>query len=51
MTFRTIHRWVRRVWIVLGVSVMIFLIWSVQAHGVPAAAFVSDARVRVTTTT
>ena len=47
MTFKAVHRWIRRIWIVAGLAFMAFLVWSVEAHGVPDGADESDARVRI----
>jgi pimeloyl-ACP methyl ester carboxylesterase len=49
MTFKTVHRWIRRVWVTFGIAAFAFFAWNVQAHGVPAGAWTSDARVEVET--
>jgi pimeloyl-ACP methyl ester carboxylesterase len=51
MTFKTVRRWIRRIWIAGGLAFMVFLWWSVEAHGVPDGAARSDARVRITEAT
>jgi pimeloyl-ACP methyl ester carboxylesterase len=48
--FKTIHRWVRRVWITFAIVVMATLFWSIEEHGVPPAMFESDAGLRITST-
>jgi len=45
--WRRIHRIVRRVWIGGGIVFTGWLVWSFQAHGLPAGTFESDARVAV----
>ena len=50
MRLKSLHRWVRRIWVTGGLLFMSALVWNIQAHGVPAEAYVSDVRVRVETT-
>ena len=50
MTFRAVLRWVRRIWLTAGLTVMALMAWNVQAHGVPASMFESDGRTRVVST-
>ena len=46
MKWKTVHRWVRRVWITFGVTVTALMVWNVQAHGVPASMVESDTHPR-----
>jgi pimeloyl-ACP methyl ester carboxylesterase len=50
MTFKAVHKWIRRVWLAVGISVMAALFWSIEEHGAPAAAFQSSSAVRVEST-
>lgn len=43
----TLRRWIRRLWVISGVTFTLYLVLSYQAWGVPPAALESDARVRV----
>ena len=47
MKGRTILKWVRRVWITLGMAFLAWLFWNVQAHGVPVELFESTDRLTV----
>lgn len=50
MTFKAVHKWIRRVWVVFGISAMAALFWSIEEHGAPAEAFQSSSAVRVEST-
>jgi pimeloyl-ACP methyl ester carboxylesterase len=50
VTLKTLHWWVRRIWITGGVVFLSALGWNIQAHGVPPEMYASDARVRVEVT-
>jgi pimeloyl-ACP methyl ester carboxylesterase len=49
MARRPILKWVRRVWITLGLAVLALLVWNVQAHGVPPELLESTDRLTVDT--
>lgn len=42
-----VRTWIRRIWILLGLGITGWLIWNMQAHGVPAEALASTAALRV----
>jgi len=48
-TRRPVLRWVRRIWITLGVGLLAWLSWNMQAHGVPATLLESTAAIAVDT--
>jgi pimeloyl-ACP methyl ester carboxylesterase len=43
-----VRRWLRRIWVVAGLSFTAWLAWNLQAHGVPDETMQSTARVVVT---
>jgi pimeloyl-ACP methyl ester carboxylesterase len=47
MERKSIHRWIRRIWITGGLAFLAWQIWNVQPHGIPAGTFESTERVRV----
>lgn len=46
--WQQVRRWIRRIWVVAGLSVTGWLVWNMQAHGVPSHLRESSAVVRVT---
>ena len=50
MSLKTVHRWIRRIWVTGGLIFMAVLFWSIQAHDVPASLYESTAALRVETT-
>jgi pimeloyl-ACP methyl ester carboxylesterase len=47
MTQRPIRKWLRRVWVTLGLAVLAWMAWNVQAHGVPPEMFESTDELTV----
>jgi pimeloyl-ACP methyl ester carboxylesterase len=47
MSRRVALRWLRRVWVAAGIGFTAWLIWNVQAHGVPASLLESSPTVTV----
>lgn len=45
--WQEVRRWIRRIWLAAGVSVTAWLVWNMQAHGVPAHVRESSSDVRV----
>ena len=47
MSWRRVHRIVRRVWVVCGLAFSGWMVWSFQSHGVPSETLASDGAVTV----
>ena len=43
----TVRGWIRRIWVTAGLLFTGWLAWNLQAHGVPASAYASDAAIEV----
>jgi len=49
MDWKRVRRWVRLVWVTLGLGFTAWMVWNMRAHGVPASVLVASDHVQVQT--